>query len=111
MVQDWDMDWWSKRRNRRRGRSKGWEERVGSKVIGWRERRQKRRKRRRRKKKDMKEEKEDKEEMEGDFTRRSGRLAAKLHPCPSATGPDLDNSPPLHIGPQHIIGTHHRWAP
>ena len=63
------------------------------------------------KKKDMKEEKEDKEEMEGDFTRRSGRLAAKLHPCPSATGPDLDNSPPLHIGPQHIIGTHHRWAP
>ena len=49
--------------------------------------------------------------MEGDFTRRSGRLAAKLHPCPSVAGPDLDNSPPLHIGPQHIIGTHHRWAP
>ena len=37
------MDWWSKRRNRRRRRSKGWEERVRSKVIGWRERRQKRR--------------------------------------------------------------------
>ena len=41
-----------KRRNRRRRRSKGWEERVRSKVIGWRERRQKRMKRRRRKKGD-----------------------------------------------------------
>ena len=82
--------------------------------MGWRGRIKTERGSRRRKKEDNleKEEKEDKEEMEGDFTRRSGRLAAKLHPCPSATGPDLDNSPPLHIaGPQHIIGTHHCWAP
>ena len=33
MVQNWEMDWWSKRRNRWRRRSKGWEERVRSKVI------------------------------------------------------------------------------